>query len=130
MSRAGWPGPTFTALSLIDSVGAMSPVGHASRVAVPGGLPPRADRLPVALDGSDLAGEPFAVQAEQVLCNVDKTPVCTGTGRAKMPPPPLPRSARAGPPHGREPGSVSRTSTSTFTSTSASTSPLPRTGLL
>jgi len=55
----------------IDPPALAPPGGHYSHVAVAGGLVFVAGQLPIAPDGRKLAGEPFEVQARQVLANVE-----------------------------------------------------------
>jgi reactive intermediate/imine deaminase len=72
------------ALSLIDSPELIAPAGHYSHVAVHGGLAYISGQLPITPAGDDLAHEPFAVQVQQVLHNVDACLASAGTDRDRL----------------------------------------------
>lgn len=73
-----------TSPSLIDSPELMDPAGHYSHVAVHGGLAYVSGQLPVRANGDKLAGEPFGVQTEQVLHNLDACLGSAGTTRDRL----------------------------------------------
>jgi 2-iminobutanoate/2-iminopropanoate deaminase len=54
----------------VQPAGMAPPGGHYSHAVVAGGFVFVAGQLPIALDGRKLTGEPFEVQAAQVLANV------------------------------------------------------------
>ncbi|MGR6919792.1 RidA family protein [[Actinomadura] parvosata] len=62
----------------------MAPAGHYSHVVMHRGLAYVSGQLPVKPDGTDLAHEPFAVQVEQVLRNLDACLACAGTSRDRL----------------------------------------------
>jgi 2-iminobutanoate/2-iminopropanoate deaminase len=57
------------------------PAGHYSHAVRAGGLVFVAGLLPVTRDGRALAGEPFEVQATQVLANLDTVLAAAGSSR-------------------------------------------------
>ncbi|MBL8287072.1 MAG: RidA family protein [Rubrivivax sp.] len=65
---------------LVNPQGGPAPGGHYSHAAVGAGLVFVAGQLPVAPDGRRLAGEPFEVQARQVLANVQAALEAAGSG--------------------------------------------------
>ncbi len=64
------------AIDLRDSPGLVPPRGHYSHVAVHGGVAYVSGQLPLDATGTPLADQPFDVQVEQVLSNLD---ACLGT---------------------------------------------------
>ena len=60
------------------------PAGHYSHAVRANGLVFVAGLLPVTADGRALAGEPFEVQAAQVLANLDAVLATAGTSRQAL----------------------------------------------
>jgi len=60
------------------------PGGHYSHTARHGGLVFVSGQLPITGDGTKLTGEPFAVQAKQVLANVDACLAAAETSRDRL----------------------------------------------
>jgi reactive intermediate/imine deaminase len=77
-------GPAPPALSLINSPDLREPPGHYSHVAVHRGLAYISGQLPVRANGEKLTDEPFNVQAEQVLHNIDACLTSAGTTRDRL----------------------------------------------
>ncbi|MFD4256883.1 RidA family protein [Streptomyces sp. NPDC058534] len=67
-----------------DSPQLAPPAGHYSHIATHRGVAHISGQLPVAPDGSLLAGEPFEVQARQVLSNLDACLATAGTSHDKL----------------------------------------------
>ncbi|MEU1183759.1 RidA family protein [Streptomyces sp. NPDC005820] len=67
-----------------DSPQLAPPAGHYSHIATHGGLAYISGQLPLAPDGTQLADEPFEVQAEQVLANLDACLIAAGTSRERL----------------------------------------------
>lgn len=78
------PASVPTAPSLIDSPDLMPSAGHYSHLAVHRGLAYISGQLPVTPKGDKLTQEPFAVQAEQVLRNVDACLAAAGSSRDRL----------------------------------------------
>ncbi|TXS42158.1 RidA family protein [Streptomyces sp. uw30] len=76
--------PVPAAPALIDSAELTAPAGHYSHIAVHRGLAHISGQLPVTPDGDKLTREPFAVQAEQVLRNIDACLAGAGTSRDRL----------------------------------------------
>ncbi|GAA5063728.1 reactive intermediate/imine deaminase [Thermocatellispora tengchongensis] len=78
------PSAASPAPYLIDSPDLMPPAGHYSHVVVHRGLAYISGQLPVTPEGEKLGREPFGVQAEQVLRNIDACLDAAGTGRHRL----------------------------------------------
>ncbi|NIY69338.1 RidA family protein [Streptomyces malaysiensis] len=78
------PASVPAAPSLIDAPDLMPPAGHYSHIAVHRGLAYISGQLPVTPEGGKLIQEPFAVQAEQVLRNVDACLAAAGSSRDRL----------------------------------------------
>ncbi|RBQ15124.1 RidA family protein [Spongiactinospora rosea] len=72
------------ALFPIDSPDLVPPAGHYSHIMVSGGLAYISGQLPVTPQGDRLTREPFAVQAGQVLSNIDACLTSAGTSRDRL----------------------------------------------
>ncbi|GGJ64967.1 RidA family protein [Streptomyces brasiliensis] len=81
---AGSTDPARTGLSLMDSPDLMAPAGHYSHIATHRGVAYVSGQLPVTPAGATLGHEPFTVQAEQVLRNVDACLASVGTSRDRL----------------------------------------------
>ncbi|PKV91864.1 reactive intermediate/imine deaminase [Amycolatopsis echigonensis] len=69
---------------LRDSPELSAPGGHYSHTAEVGGMAFISGQLPVTRDGARLVSEPFSVQAQQVLANVDACLAAAGTSRDRL----------------------------------------------
>lgn len=78
------PASVPIAPSLIDAPNLMPPAGHYSHIAVHRGLAYISGQLPVTPEGGKLIQEPFALQAEQVLRNVDACLAAAGSSRDRL----------------------------------------------
>lgn len=67
-----------------DSPDLLPPAGHYSHVVAHRGLAYISGQLPVTPEGGKLTQEPFAVQAEQVLRNVDACLAAAGSSRDRL----------------------------------------------
>jgi len=76
--------PTRSPIATADSAELAPPAGHYSHVATHRGVAYISGQLPLAPDGSRLSGEPFEVQARQVLDNVDACLRLAGTSRDRL----------------------------------------------
>ncbi|MEV8314925.1 RidA family protein [Streptomyces sp. NPDC059900] len=72
------------AITTLDSAQLTAPAGHYSHVATHHGVAYISGQLPVTPDGTRLAGEPFEVQARQVLGNLDACLATAGTSRERL----------------------------------------------
>ncbi|MEU6763980.1 RidA family protein [Streptomyces sp. NPDC046853] len=71
-------------IATLDCAQLTSPAGHYSHVVTHRGVAYISGQLPVTPDGSRLAGEPFDVQARQVLSNLDACLATAGTSRERL----------------------------------------------
>ncbi|WP_327151416.1 RidA family protein [Nocardia sp. NBC_01329] len=71
-------------IQLRNSPDLRPPFGHYSHVAVHGGLAYISGQLPVDQAGNSSAGQPFHIQARQVLDNLDKCLATAGTDRTRL----------------------------------------------
>lgn len=71
-------------IDTFDSPRLTPPAGHYSHLATHRGVAYLSGQLPVAPDGTRLAGEPFEVQARQVLSNLDACLATAGTSRERL----------------------------------------------
>ncbi|MFE4197577.1 RidA family protein [Paenarthrobacter sp. NPDC056912] len=65
------PFSTAPAIQQMNAVGVVSPVGKYSHITVVNGMAFISGQLPINSEGEPVTAEPFAVQVEQTLANVD-----------------------------------------------------------
>ncbi len=82
-AQAGAPDAT-EGISVLDSPDLLAPVGHYSHIATHGGLAFISGQLPVTPEGAKLAGEPFPVQVDQVLRNIDSCLATVNSSRGRL----------------------------------------------
>lgn len=68
----------------VEPAGLAAPGGHYSHAVAAGGLVFVSGQLPIAADGSRLAGAPFEVQARQVLRNVELALQAAGSAVGRL----------------------------------------------
>ncbi|MFE2738467.1 RidA family protein [Streptomyces sp. NPDC059349] len=73
-----------TLITTLDSAQLAPPAGHYSHITTHRGVAYISGQLPVAPDGSQLADEPFDIQARQVLRNLDACLATAGTSRERL----------------------------------------------
>jgi 2-iminobutanoate/2-iminopropanoate deaminase len=78
------PIPTGAGIDLRDSPGLMAPRGHYSHVAVYRGVAYISGQLPLDAAGTPLADQPFDVQVQQVLGNLNNCLVTAGSSREHL----------------------------------------------
>lgn len=71
-------------IQMRDSPHLISPRGHYSHTTTHAGVVYLSGQLPLTGNGEVLAGEPFAVQARQVLDNLDSCLIAAGTTRDRL----------------------------------------------
>ncbi|MFE2939950.1 RidA family protein [Streptomyces sp. NPDC059255] len=71
-------------IDTFDSPQLAPPAGRYSHIATHRGVAYISGQLPVTPDGARLAGEPFEVQAQQVLSNLDACLATAGTSRERL----------------------------------------------
>ena len=76
--------PTATGMALRDSPGLIAPRGHYSHVAVHGGVAYISGQLPLDPAGTPLADQPFDVQVQQVLSNLNDCLNTAGSSRQQL----------------------------------------------
>lgn len=69
---------------LVQPAALATPGGHYSHAVVAGGFVFVAGQLPIAPDGRKLGGEPFEVQARQVLANVQAAVEAAGSSLSRL----------------------------------------------
>jgi 2-iminobutanoate/2-iminopropanoate deaminase len=69
---------------LCNSPNLIKPLGHYTHVAIHGGLAYVSGQLPLDRHGAPLTDQPFAVQARQVLHNLDQCLTTAGTDRSHL----------------------------------------------
>ncbi|MBL1101553.1 RidA family protein [Streptomyces coffeae] len=77
-------GTTRAPIATADSTELTPPAGHYSHIVTHQGVAYISGQLPLAPDGTRLSGEPFEVQARQVLDNVDVCLRLAGTSRQRL----------------------------------------------
>ncbi|WP_194833438.1 RidA family protein [Nocardia sp. XZ_19_369] len=75
---------TSADIQLRNSPDLRPPAGHYSHIAMHGGFAYISGQLPVDEDGNSLAGQPFDVQARQVLDNLDRCLAAAGIDRTRL----------------------------------------------
>ncbi|MFE5211978.1 RidA family protein [Streptomyces sp. NPDC056600] len=81
LPRAGGGAPS---IDRFDSPQLASPGGHYSHIVTHRGVAYISGQLPVTPGGTPLCGEPFEIQARQVLSNLDACLATAGTNRGKL----------------------------------------------
>ena len=76
--------PTTAGIDLRDSPGLIAPRGHYSHVAVHAGVAYISGQLPLDAAGTALADQPFDVQVQQVLDNLDACLRAAGSSRQQL----------------------------------------------
>jgi len=76
--------PSAAGIHLRDSPGLIPPRGHYSHVAVHAGVAYISGQLPLDQTGSSLADQPFDVQVQQVLRNLDDCLSTAGSSREQL----------------------------------------------
>ena len=75
---------TAAGIDLRDSPGLIAPRGHYSHVAVHGAVAYISGQLPLDAAGTPLADQPFDVQVQQVLSNLDDCLNTAGSSRQQL----------------------------------------------
>lgn len=84
LQSAGSGTDAGTSIATFDSAQLAQPAGHYSHIAIHRGVAYISGQLPLAPDGTRLSGEPFEVQARQVLDNLDACLATAGSRREQL----------------------------------------------